>query len=63
MKRYQAAALFLLVLAIIAEALHVMVRAQPTDHTMAPVPTVLIGDTVTSLTGYTEDSVPKLQGQ
>lgn len=57
MKRYQDAALFLLVLAIIAQALHVMVRAQPTDDTMAPVPTVLIGDTVPSLTGYTEDSV------
>jgi len=57
MKRYQDVALFLLVLAIIAQALHVMVRAQPTDDAMAPAPTVLIGDTVPSLTGYAEDDV------
>ena len=57
MKRYQDVALFLLVLAIIAQTLHVMVRAQPVDDAMTPAPTVLIGDTVPLLTGYAEDSV------
>ena len=57
MKRYQDVALFLLVLAIMAQTLHVMVRAQPADDAMAPAPTVLIGDTIPSLTGYAEDSV------
>ena len=57
MKLYQDVALFLLVLAIIAQTLHVMVRAQPADDAMAPAPTVLIGDTVPLLTGYAVDSV------
>ena len=58
MKRYQDVALFLLVLAIIAQTLHVMVRPQPADDAMAPAPTtVLIGDTVPSLIGYAEDGV------
>lgn len=57
MKRYQDVALFLLLLAIVAQTLHVMVRAQPADDTTAPAPTALIGDTVPALTGYTEDSV------
>ena len=58
MKRYQDVALLLLILAIIAQALHVMVRAQSADDTMTPAPTVLIGDTVPSLAGYAEDGVP-----
>lgn len=57
MKRYQDVALFLLVLAIMAQTLHVMVRAEPAGDTVAPAPTALIGDTVPALTGYTEDSV------
>ena len=57
MKRYQDVALFLLVLAIIAQTVHVMVRAQPADDTMRPASTVLIGDTVPSLVGHAEDSV------
>ena len=57
MKRYQDVALFLLVLAIVAQTLHVIVRAQPADDTTAPAPTARIGDTVPTLTGYTEDSV------
>lgn len=56
MKRYQNEALFLLVLAIIAQTLHVMVRAKPPDDTMAP--PILIGDTVPLLTGFAEDGVP-----
>ncbi len=58
MKRYQNVALFLLVLAIIAQALDVMVRAQPADDTMAPAPMVRLGDSVPSLTGYAEDGAP-----
>lgn len=57
MKRYQDVALFLLVLAIVAQTLHVIVRAQPADDAVAPAPTELIGETVPALTGYTEDSV------
>lgn len=57
MKRYQDAALFLLVLAIVAQTPHVMVRAQPAEDATAPAPTVLIGDTVPAPTGYTEHGV------
>lgn len=57
MNRSQDVALFLLLLAIVAQTLHVMIRAQPADDTPAPAPTALIGDTVPALTGYTEDSV------
>lgn len=57
MKRYQDVALFLLVLAIFAQTLHVIVRAQPADDTVAPAPTAPIGDTVPALTGHTDDSV------
>jgi len=59
MQHYQEAALFLLVLAIVTQLLHVMLCAQPEDDTMAPAPTVLIGDTVPSLTGYSEQDVLK----
>ena len=57
MKKYQDVALFLLVLAIIAQTIHATVGARPADDAMAPAPTVLIGDTVPSLTGYTEGGV------
>ena len=57
MKRYQDVALFLLVLAVVAQALHVIVRADPTDDAMAPAPTMTLGDTVRSLGGYDRDGV------
>ena len=55
MKRYQDVALFLLVLALVAQTLHVIVRAEPTDDAMAPAPTMKLGDTVRSLRGSDED--------
>lgn len=66
MKRYQDVALFLLVLAVVAQTLHVIVRADRTDDAMAPAPSVAVGDTVRSLGGYDEDgamtTIPLLTG-
>ena len=60
MKRYQNVALFLLVLVVIAQALHVVVRPGPGADGMAPAPGVLVGDKLGALTGYSGDGVPAI---
>ena len=58
MKRYQDAVLFLLVLAVIGQGLYVIARQDPARNTVAAASTVLVGDTVASLSGYLNDDVP-----
>ena len=59
MKRYQDVALFLLVLAIVAQTLHVMVRAELTRTIRRPRHRRRGSETrCRALTGHTEDSVP-----
>ena len=57
MKRYQDVVLFLLVLVVIAQALHVVVRPGRVADGVAPAPGVLVGDTLGALTGYTDDGI------
>lgn len=58
MKRYQDAVLFLLVLAVIGQGLYVIFRPDPARNLVAVAPSVLVGDTVTSLNGYLNDDIP-----
>ena len=58
MKRYQDVVLSLLLLVVVAQAVHVVVRPDPAADGVAPAPGVLVGDTVGTLTGYLGDGVP-----
>lgn len=57
MKRYQDVVLFLLLLVVVAQAVHVVVRPGPPTDGVAPAPGVLVGDTLDALTGYVGDGV------
>lgn len=51
-KRYQNAVLFLLVLVAVGQGLHVIDRIQEAEAPADTGPTVLVGDTLASLSGY-----------
>lgn len=57
MKRYQDVLLFLLVLVVIAQVVHVAVRPGKTMGGVAQERGVRVGDTVGALTGYDDDGV------
>lgn len=57
MKRYQDVVLFLLVLVVIAQAVHVAMRPGPAADGSALARGVLVGDTLDALTGYDDDGV------
>ena len=57
MKRYQDVVLFLLVLVVIAQAVHVAVRPGPAADGVALEQGVLVGDTLQALTGHDDEGV------
>ncbi|MXW18918.1 MAG: hypothetical protein F4139_11615 [Gemmatimonadetes bacterium] len=57
MKRYQDVVLFLLVLVVIAQVVHVVVRPGPAADGVAQERGVRVGDTLGALTGYVDDGV------
>ncbi len=57
MKRYQDVVLFLLVLAVIAQVVHVVVRPGAVADGVAQERGVRVGDTLGALTGYVDDGV------
>ena len=57
MKRYQDVVLFLLLLVVAAQAVHIVVRPGRADDGVATTPGVLVGDTLGALTGHLGDGV------
>ncbi len=57
MKRYHDVVLFLLVLVVIAQAVHLAVRPGPAADGVALEQGVLVGDTLHALTGHDDDGV------
>ena len=57
MKRYQDVVLFVLVLVVVVQAVHIAVRPGPAADGVASASAVLVGDRLAALTGYSDDGV------